>query len=94
LAAAGLTSPVAALFTLENTLSGADTRKAAIDCTGYRAEMDKAIDLVIAGFFETDAVCALIAVQQAQEALWREWRDKYGLAPEPSCATRDALTPP
>ena len=56
--------------------------KAAIDCTGYRCEMDKAVDLIINGFYDDEAIEAFIKVQRRQEKRWIEWRDEFGLPPE------------
>ena len=54
--------------------------KAAVDCTGYRKEMDNAVDLIINDDIHNDiAIEKFIELQQAQEAMWLEWRDEYAL---------------
>jgi hypothetical protein len=56
-------------------------KKAAIDCTGYRKEMDNAVDLIINHLITDDeAIQQFIELQQTQESMWLEWRDTYGLA--------------
>lgn len=57
-------------------MSDAAKRKAAIDCTGYRSEMDSAVDLIIADLIDDDDVESFIEMQRLQEALWVDWRDK------------------
>lgn len=53
--------------------------KVAIDCTGYRKEMDNAVDLIIANIIkDAAAVDAFIELQQTQESLWLAWRNEYG----------------
>ena len=55
--------------------------KAAIDCTGYRSEMDKTVDLIVAGAYDDEAIEAFLDLQRTQERLWLRWRDEYGLDP-------------
>lgn len=52
--------------------------KAAIDCTGYRKEMDNMVDLIIAGVVKKDEIVAeFIELQQGQEKGWIEFRAKH-----------------
>ena len=53
--------------------------KAAIDCTGYRKEMDNTVDLIIADYYKPEAVESFRCLQEAQERMWLEWRDEIGL---------------
>lgn len=56
----------------------AAAEKVAIDCTGYRCEMDKEVDLIIAGVEKRkDVIDAFIALQGAQEQMWVEFRDEH-----------------
>lgn len=48
--------------------------KSAIDCTGYRCEMDREVDLIVAGVETRDNVIEkFIALQQSQEKDWLEF---------------------
>ena len=50
------------------------SKKAAIDCTGYRCEMDREVDLIIAGVEgREDVIEKFIAMQQSQEKDWLEF---------------------
>ncbi len=50
------------------------SRKAAIDCTGYRCEMNREVDLIIAGLeAREDVIATFIELQQAQERDWLEF---------------------
>jgi len=45
--------------------------KAAIDCTGYRCEMDRMVDLIIAGAEDDERIIAeFIKLQGDQEKMW------------------------
>ena len=60
-------------------MAGCPACKVAIDCSGYRKEMDNAVDLIIANIIkDDDAVNAFIALQEQQESLWLAWRNQYG----------------
>jgi len=49
-------------------------KKAAIDCTGYRCEMDREVDLIIAGVeVRQDVIDKFVALQQSQEKDWLEF---------------------
>jgi len=53
------------------------SRKAAIDCTGYRCEMDREVDLIIAGVEDRDDVIdKFIKLQSEQEKQWLEFRNE------------------
>ena len=48
--------------------------KQAIDCTGYRCEMDREVDLIIAGIeVREDVIEKFIDLQQSQERDWLEF---------------------
>lgn len=50
------------------------SRKAAIDCTGYRCEMDREVDLIIAGVEDReDVIDKFIKLQGKQEKQWLEF---------------------
>jgi len=52
-------------------------KKAAIDCTGYRCEMDKEVDLIIAGVEgREDVIDEFIKLQRDQEKMWNKFVDK------------------
>ena len=52
-------------------------KKAAIDCTGYRCEMDKEVDLIIAGVEDReDVIDEFIKLQRDQEKMWNKFVDK------------------
>ena len=49
--------------------------KAAIDCTGYRCEMDHEVDLIVAGVeVREDVIAKFIKLQQQGEKDWLEFR--------------------
>jgi len=53
-------------------------RKAAIDCTGYRKEMDNEVDLIVCGVEDRKkAINEFIELQQEQEKMWLAWRDEW-----------------
>jgi len=53
------------------------TKKAAIDCTGYRCEMDREVDLIIAGVEDReDVIDEFIKIQREQEKMWNKFVDK------------------
>jgi len=53
------------------------TKKAAIDCTGYRCEMDREVDLIIAGVEDReDVIDEFIKLQREQEKMWNKFVDK------------------
>jgi len=53
------------------------TKKQAIDCTGYRCEMDREVDLIIAGVEDReDVIDAFIKLQRDQEKMWNKFVDK------------------
>jgi len=51
--------------------------KAAIDCTGYRCEMDSEVDLITSGV-ETreDVIADFIKLQGDQEKMWLKFVEK------------------
>jgi len=52
-------------------------KKAAIDCTGYRCEMDSEVDLIIAGVEDReDVIDEFIKLQREQEKMWNKFVDK------------------
>jgi len=52
-------------------------KKAAIDCTGYRCEMDREVDLIIAGVEDReDVIDEFIKLQGEQEKMWNKFVDK------------------
>jgi len=52
-------------------------KKAAIDCTGYRCEMDREVDLIIAGVEDReDVIDEFIKLQDDQEKDWQKFVDK------------------
>jgi len=51
--------------------------KSAIDCTGYRKEMDNMVDLIVCGVEKRKEVIEeFIELQHAQEMLWMEFTEK------------------
>lgn len=51
--------------------------KSAIDCTGYRCEMDNEVDLIIAGVEDReDVVDEFIKLQGDQEKMWLKFVEK------------------
>jgi len=51
--------------------------KVAIDCTGYRCEMDREVDLIIAGVeSREDVIADFIKLQGDQEKAWLKFVDK------------------
>jgi len=54
------------------------TKKSAIDCTGYRCEMDREVDLIIAGVEDReDVIDEFIALQGKQEKDWLKFVKKH-----------------
>ncbi len=48
--------------------------KSAIDCTGYRCEMDREVDLIIAGVEKRrDVIDEFVAMQGNHEKDWKEF---------------------
>ena len=52
-------------------------RKAAIDCRGYRCEMDGFVDLSLAGFVDHVEGQRFNELQDKQQDMWDEFRDWY-----------------
>jgi len=53
------------------------TKKAAIDCNGYRCEMDNEVALIIAGVEDReDVIDEFIKLQRDQEKMWNKFVDK------------------
>jgi len=52
-------------------------KKAAIDCTGYRKEMDNQVDLIICGGEDDESIIQdFIKLQGDQEKMWLKFVDK------------------
>ena len=52
-------------------------KKAAIDCTGYRCEMDSEVDLIISGVEDReDVIQEFIKLQGEQEKMWMKLSEK------------------
>jgi len=53
------------------------SKKAAIDCTGYRCEMDREVDLIIAGVEDReDVIDEFLKLQGDQEKMWAKFVEK------------------
>ena len=59
-------------------MSEQQCKKAAIDCTGYRCEMDNRVDLIVAQI-ETDEgiIDEFIKLQGDQEKMWLKFTEKH-----------------
>lgn len=54
------------------------SKKVAIDCTGYRCEMDREVDLIIAGVEDReDVIDEFIKLQGEQEKDWQKFVEKH-----------------
>lgn len=69
-------------------------KKASIDCTGYRCEMDKNVDLIIAGEYDNDeeVIWRFVKIQERQEKMWLKWR-AWCEAREEAAENGDSLPP-
>lgn len=52
--------------------------KAAIDCTGYRCEMDKLVTAILCGAEDDpEIIQAFIKLQGEQEKMWHKFTEKH-----------------